>query len=124
MSSGGFFRYSTNERWLVPHFEKMLYDNALLEKVYAYRLERTALRRGDKVLAAWNGLTLAALARAELALNEPRYLDPPLLAGAVAPPHSSTASSGGNFGRFAVCAHTELMMTTSFATIFAGHGKI
>ncbi len=27
---GGFFRYSTDERWLVPHFEKMLYDNAQL----------------------------------------------------------------------------------------------
>ncbi|MEW5963157.1 MAG: DUF255 domain-containing protein, partial [Pseudomonadota bacterium] len=28
--AGGFARYSTDERWLVPHFEKMLYDNALL----------------------------------------------------------------------------------------------
>ena len=31
---GGFHRYSTDNRWLVPHFEKMLYDNALLSKVY------------------------------------------------------------------------------------------
>jgi hypothetical protein len=31
---GGFSRYSTDERWLVPHFEKMLYDNALLAKAY------------------------------------------------------------------------------------------
>jgi uncharacterized protein YyaL (SSP411 family) len=31
---GGFHRYSTDERWLVPHFEKMLYDNALLARVY------------------------------------------------------------------------------------------
>ena len=31
---GGFARYSTDERWLVPHFEKMLYDNALLARVY------------------------------------------------------------------------------------------
>ena len=182
---GGFSRYSTDERWLVPHFEKMLYDNALLalayteafqltrrplyeqivrrtlnyvlrelsapqggfccgqdadsggvegkyytltpdelapvlgrahaerfckwygitkagnfegknipnllgqpafgqepegiaalrEKVYAYRLERTVLHRDDKVLTAWNGLALAALARAGLVLDEPRYLD-------------------------------------------------
>lgn len=180
---GGFSRYSTDERWLVPHFEKMLYDNALLalayteafqhtrrplceqaarrtldyvlrelsgpqggfccgqdadsggvegkyytlapdelaqvlgredgdrfcrwygiappgnfegksipnllgtadfdrepegmavlrERVYAYRLSRTALHRDDKVLTAWNGLALAALARAGLALDEPRY---------------------------------------------------
>ncbi len=32
---GGFSRYSTDEKWLVPHFEKMLYDNALLLMVYA-----------------------------------------------------------------------------------------
>ena len=31
---GGFHRYSTDERWLVPHFEKMLYDNALLVPAY------------------------------------------------------------------------------------------
>lgn len=36
---GGFSRYSTDSRWLVPHFEKMLYDNAMLAFVYteAYR---------------------------------------------------------------------------------------
>jgi len=32
---GGFHRYSVDARWLVPHFEKMLYDNALLAVVYA-----------------------------------------------------------------------------------------
>jgi uncharacterized protein YyaL (SSP411 family) len=32
---GGFARYSVDERWLVPHFEKMLYDNALLIQTYA-----------------------------------------------------------------------------------------
>src|SRR3989441_2390204 len=31
---GGFHRYSTDDRWLVPHFEKMLYDNALLVRAY------------------------------------------------------------------------------------------
>jgi uncharacterized protein YyaL (SSP411 family) len=31
---GGFHRYSVDEKWLVPHFEKMLYDNALLSRVY------------------------------------------------------------------------------------------
>jgi uncharacterized protein len=37
---GGFHRYSTDDHWLVPHFEKMLYDNALLARVYVdgYRL--------------------------------------------------------------------------------------
>ena len=182
---GGFSRYSTDRFWLVPHFEKMLYDNALLtlsyaeavqhthrslykeiirrtldyvmrelaaplggffcgqdadsdgvegkyyimtpdelvpvlgrgnaerfcqwynitptgnfdgksipnllgqidfnrepteivtlrELVYDYRLHRTALHRDDKILTAWNGLILAAFARAGLVLDEPRYLD-------------------------------------------------
>jgi uncharacterized protein YyaL (SSP411 family) len=37
---GGFSRYSTDDKWLVPHFEKMLYDNALLLIVYteAYQI--------------------------------------------------------------------------------------
>lgn len=33
---GGFHRYSTDARWLVPHFEKMLYDNALLARAYLH----------------------------------------------------------------------------------------
>jgi hypothetical protein len=34
--AGGFARYSVDERWLVPHFEKMLYDNALLARLYLW----------------------------------------------------------------------------------------
>ena len=181
---GGFSRYSTDQRWLVPHFEKMLYDNALLALAYAeayrltgrkierdiacrtldyvldelrdpaggfycgqdadsegeegkyyvftkaemehllgndaaaicayfgvteagnfengknilnlidapdwehpfenseeflakvrqYRKARTILGRDDKILSAWNGLMIAALARAGLLFDEPRYL--------------------------------------------------
>ena len=39
---GGFARYSTDDRWLVPHFEKMLYDNALLTSVYLEAYQLTA----------------------------------------------------------------------------------
>ncbi|MCC7361677.1 MAG: thioredoxin domain-containing protein [Anaerolineales bacterium] len=44
---GGFHRYATDARWLVPHFEKMLYDNAQLARVYlhAYQLTGTAAYR-------------------------------------------------------------------------------
>jgi len=44
---GGFARYSTDEKWLVPHFEKMLYDNALLVIVLseAYQLTRKEVYR-------------------------------------------------------------------------------
>jgi uncharacterized protein YyaL (SSP411 family) len=37
---GGFHRYSTDERWLVPHFEKMLYDNAQLVELYALVIDK------------------------------------------------------------------------------------
>ncbi len=38
---GGFARYSVDANWVVPHFEKMLYDNALLASVYAHLWRRT-----------------------------------------------------------------------------------
>ena len=38
---GGFHRYSTDNLWLVPHFEKMLYDNALLVKLYLHAYQIT-----------------------------------------------------------------------------------
>ncbi|MFN9365863.1 MAG: thioredoxin domain-containing protein [Planctomycetota bacterium] len=42
---GGFARYSVDERWLVPHFEKMLYDNALLAPVYCNFYRQTGQPR-------------------------------------------------------------------------------
>lgn len=43
--AGGFARYSVDDRWIVPHFEKMLYDNAMLLRVYTnlWRLTGDAL---------------------------------------------------------------------------------
>src|SRR5205814_3409464 len=38
---GGFHRYSTDAKWLVPHFEIMLYDNAMLAYVYAEAFRQT-----------------------------------------------------------------------------------
>eukprot|EP00923_Selenidium_pygospionis_P059381 GHVN01104481.1.p1 GENE.GHVN01104481.1~~GHVN01104481.1.p1 ORF type:complete len:598 (-),score=106.91 GHVN01104481.1:215-2008(-) len=38
---GGFARYSTDARWLVPHFEKMLYDNSQLSRVYLHAWQLT-----------------------------------------------------------------------------------
>ena len=40
--AGGFARYSVDASWVVPHFEKMLYDNALLLRVYAHWARRTS----------------------------------------------------------------------------------
>lgn len=48
--AGGFHRYSTDERWLIPHFEKMLYDNALLALAYAEAWQVTKRRDFARVL--------------------------------------------------------------------------
>jgi uncharacterized protein YyaL (SSP411 family) len=45
--AGGFHRYCTDEDWTVPHFEKMLYDNALLLRLYA-RASALAMARGER----------------------------------------------------------------------------
>src|SRR5260370_6271294 len=46
---GGFHRYSTDAHWLVPHFEKMLYDNALLSLAYLHAWQLTGLERYRRV---------------------------------------------------------------------------
>ena len=45
---GGFARYSVDERWLVPHFEKMLYDNALLIELMTEAWRETGRRRSSR----------------------------------------------------------------------------
>lgn len=47
---GGFARYSTDTEWLAPHFEKMLYDNALLVSVYAEAFQLTGRQRYREVI--------------------------------------------------------------------------
>jgi len=51
---GGFHRYAVDERWLIPHFEKMLYDNALLSRTYFEAYQATGQERyrrvGEKIL--------------------------------------------------------------------------
>ncbi|RXT43671.1 thioredoxin domain-containing protein [Bosea sp. Tri-44] len=53
---GGFARYAVDERWLVPHFEKMLYDNAQLLPLYALEATRAGdvlLREAADGIVAW-----------------------------------------------------------------------
>lgn len=47
---GGFARYSVDDRWLVPHFEKMLYDQALLVRAYLHAWQLTGAPRHRQVL--------------------------------------------------------------------------
>ncbi|MEJ5254469.1 MAG: thioredoxin domain-containing protein [Acidimicrobiales bacterium] len=58
---GGFARYSTDARWLVPHFEKMLYDQALLTRVYLHAWLVTGEPRYRQVLEETIGYVLRDL---------------------------------------------------------------
>ena len=58
---GGFSRYATDQRWLVPHFEKMLYDNALLLGLYTHAWQITAKPRYRQVIDETVGYLLRDL---------------------------------------------------------------
>jgi uncharacterized protein YyaL (SSP411 family) len=62
---GGFARYSVDARWVVPHFEKMLYDNALLLGVYSHWWRRTGVPLGHWVVENLVGWLLRELRTAE-----------------------------------------------------------
>lgn len=62
--AGGFARYSVDNAWAVPHFEKMLYDNALLLRAYAHWARRTGDPLARRVAAQTAAFLLAELAEA------------------------------------------------------------
>jgi uncharacterized protein len=62
---GGFHRYSVDERWLVPHFEKMLYDNALLVPAYLHGWLVTGKERWRELVEETVTYVLRELALAE-----------------------------------------------------------
>ncbi|MCB0916818.1 MAG: thioredoxin domain-containing protein, partial [Actinobacteria bacterium] len=62
---GGFSRYSVDARWVVPHFEKMLYDNALLTRLFLHAWQLTRKRRYGQVLIETIGYVLRDLRHAE-----------------------------------------------------------
>jgi uncharacterized protein YyaL (SSP411 family) len=59
--AGGFARYSVDASWVVPHFEKMLYDNALLLRAYAHWARRTGDPLARRVAAETAAFMLDAL---------------------------------------------------------------
>ena len=56
---GGFARYSVDAHWLIPHFEKMLYDNALLLQSYTRGWQQTKERLYGAVVEGDGGLARA-----------------------------------------------------------------
>lgn len=88
---GGFHRYSTDERWLVPHFEKMLYDNALLTVAYLEGYQAT----GDPLFRDVVEETLAYVSREMTSPEGPFY-------------STQDADSEGVEGKFFVWSAAEI----------------
>ena len=89
---GGFHRYSTDGRWLVPHFEKMLYDNAQLVRLYTHAWQVTGVARYRRI----------ASRTADYLLRELRHPDGGLWS-------SQDADSEGVEGKFFVWDYDELV---------------
>ena len=90
---GGFARYATDRRWLVPHFEKMLYDNALLARVYLHAWQVTGSDRYRQVVTETLGYLLSA----------------PVRQAGAGLCSAEDADSEGVEGRFYVWSHDELV---------------
>jgi uncharacterized protein YyaL (SSP411 family) len=101
---GGFARYSTDERWLVPHFEKMLYDNALLVPAYLEALQATGEESFREVVEETVGWVLREMTSPE----GPFY-------------STLDADSEGQEGKFYVWTQQEIgqVLGTDDAALFA-----
>src|SRR6185437_14936103 len=105
---GGFSRYSVDDKWLVPHFEKMLYDNAQLLELLALAYQRGGL----------NKALFAARARETV-----EWLKREMTTGEGAFSASLDADSEGEEGKFYVWSKNEIieLLGPEAAEFFAAH---
>ena len=106
---GGFHRYSTDARWLVPHFEKMLYDNALLSRLYLHYFQVSEEAFARDVVEGILDYVLREMTHAEGGFYS-----------------TQDADSEGHEGKFFVWTMDEIRaaLGDSDARIFAAHYNI
>ncbi|HET9611066.1 MAG TPA: thioredoxin domain-containing protein [Acidimicrobiales bacterium] len=100
---GGFARYSVDRAWLVPHFEKMLYDQALLTRAYLHAWQITGLDRYRQVVDETIGYVLRDLRHADGGFYS-----------------AEDADSEGEEGRFYVWTPDEVVAALDGDTDLAG----
>ena len=71
---GGFARYSVDADWVVPHFEKMLYDNALLLRVYLHWWRLTGSPLAERVVRRDRGVPDLGAAHRRRAASRRRWM--------------------------------------------------
>ncbi len=107
--AGGFHRYSTDARWLVPHFEKMLYDNALLSRLYLHYFQVSSEQQARETV---EGIL-------DYVLREMTHLDGGFFS-------TQDADSEGHEGKFFVWDIREIQQTLGEkdAAIFSSYYNI
>jgi uncharacterized protein len=105
--AGGFARYSVDADWVVPHFEKMLYDNALLARVYAHLWRRSGDALGRRIAEQTCDWMIADLGTSEGGFASALDADSDGVEGAfyVWTPEQLTAVLGPEDGGYAAAAY-------------------